>query len=148
MDRFMAKLAQVGELLLVGDRIPFAHRIEESICTPPTRFGYLIRYHYCVDSPQTLLRQARLAAGLSQRALAARAGTSQPAIARYERGVATPSWETLQRLTAACGRRLRLSAEIAADPHDVDLAERMLELTPRERLDGLARYARLRNSVG
>jgi uncharacterized protein len=97
-----------------------------------------------MDSPQTFLRQARLAAGLSQRALAARAGTSQPAIARYERGVTTPSWETLQRLAKACGRRLRLSAEIAADPHDVELAEQMLELTPRQRLSSLARYARLR----
>jgi len=100
-----------------------------------------------VDSPQTFLRQARLAAGLSQRALAARADTSQPAIARYERGVTTPSWETLQRLATACGRRLRLSAEIATDPHDVELAEQMLELTPLERLRSLARYARLQESV-
>jgi len=97
-----------------------------------------------VKSPQTLLGEARQGAGLSQRALAKRAGTSQPAIARYENGVATPSWETLQRLMAACGRRLRLSAEIAADPHDVELAEQMLELTPRERLSSLARYARLK----
>jgi transcriptional regulator with XRE-family HTH domain len=100
-----------------------------------------------VDSPQTFLRQARLAAGLSQRALAARANTSQPAIARYETGVATPSWETLRKLTAACGRRLRLSVEIAADPHDVELAGQMLELTPLERLRSLARYARLRESA-
>jgi len=97
-----------------------------------------------MESPQTVLLRARSAAGLSQRALAARAGTSQPAIARYERGVATPSWETLQRLAAACGRRLKLNAEIAADPHDVELASRMLELTPQERLQALFRYARLR----
>jgi transcriptional regulator with XRE-family HTH domain len=100
-----------------------------------------------VESPQTLLRRARSAAGLSQRALAERAGTSQPAIARYERGVATPSWETLQRLALACGRNLRLSAEIAPDPHDVELAVRMLELTPQERLRALSRYARLRRSA-
>jgi len=101
-----------------------------------------------VDSPQTIIRQARLAAGLSQRALAMRASTSQPAIARYERGVAIPSWETLARLMTACGRKLSLKAEIAADPHDIALAERMLELTPRERLRSLARYARLRRSTG
>jgi hypothetical protein len=86
----------------------------------------------------------RSAAGLSQRALAKRANTSQPAIARYERGLATPSWGTLQRLAAGCGRDIRLSAEIAADPHDVELAARMLELTPQERLRALSSYARLR----
>jgi hypothetical protein len=96
-----------------------------------------------MDSPQAALRAARSDADLSQRALAERAGTSQPAIARYERGLATPSWATLQRLLAACGRRARLSVEVAADPHDVELASRMLELTPLERLRTLPRYARL-----
>jgi transcriptional regulator with XRE-family HTH domain len=105
---------------------------------------YLIRYHEAVESLDTLVRDARLAAGLSQRALAKRAGTSQPAVARYERGVATPSWETLQRLVAACGQRLRLSTEVAADPHDVELAARLLELTPLQRLRALGRYAHLR----
>jgi transcriptional regulator with XRE-family HTH domain len=97
-----------------------------------------------MKSPQALLRQVRSAAGFSQRDLAERAGTSQPAIARYEGGVAAPTLETLRRLVAACGRELRLGAEIAAEPHDVELATRLLELTPRERLRGLTRYARLR----
>lgn len=96
-----------------------------------------------MQSPHRLLQEVRRAAGLSQRALAQRAGTSQPAIARYERGVTTPSWETLQRLAAACGRTVRLEIEIATDPHDVELASRMLELTPLERLRTLPRYARL-----
>lgn len=97
-----------------------------------------------MTSPGTILREMRSIAALSQRDLAKRAGTSQPAIARYERGAATPSWETLERLTEACGRRLRLSAEIAPDPHDVALAERFLELTPEERLGAVGRFARLR----
>lgn len=97
-----------------------------------------------MDVPETLLRKIRLSAGLSQRALAARAETSQPAIARYERGATTPSWETLERLAEACGRRLRLSAEIPPDPHDVGLAEEMLRLMPEERLRALGRFARLR----
>lgn len=91
-----------------------------------------------------LVRKLRLAAGLSQRALARRASTSQPAIARYERGVATPSWETLQRLAAACGRRVRISTEVVPEPHDVELAETLLGLTPEERLHALRRYTRLR----
>jgi len=87
----------------------------------------------------------RLEAGLSQRALAERAETSQPAIARYERGVATPSLQTLARLTRACGRRLRLSAERPPDPRDVELAEALLDSEPLERLRALQRYGRLRS---
>lgn len=96
-----------------------------------------------MNSPNTLVRELRLAAGLSQRALARRAGTSQPAIARYERGSATPSWETLDRLAAACGRRVTISAEPIPDPHDVELSRMLLDLTPEERLRALPRYARL-----
>lgn len=90
-----------------------------------------------------LLREMRAAAGLSQRVLAQRAGTSQPAIARYEGGNATPSWETLQRLAESCGRRLQIGVETVPDAGDVELAERLLELTPAERLRALTRYAHL-----
>jgi transcriptional regulator with XRE-family HTH domain len=86
----------------------------------------------------------RLAAGLSQRDLARRAGTSQPAIARYERGNATPSWETLQRLATACGRWLKMNTGVIPEQHDVELAETLLELAPKERLRALGRYAHLR----
>ena len=95
-----------------------------------------------------LMRELRIDAGLSQRALAGRAGTSQPAVARYERGLTTPSWETLERLVAACGRRLNVSAELAPDPHDVELAESLLERTPEERLRALKRYSRLHATAG
>lgn len=97
-----------------------------------------------MESPSLLVHELRLAAGLSQRGLALRARTSQPAVARYERGAATPSWETLQRLAAACGRRVTISADAIPDPHDVELAELLLGLTPMERLRALKRYARLR----
>lgn len=96
-----------------------------------------------MELPNTLVRELRLAAGLSQRALAQRAHTSQPAVARYERGIATPSWETLQRLAVACGQRVRISAEAVPDPHDVELAGLLLRLTPEERLRALGRYAHL-----
>lgn len=61
-----------------------------------------------------LVRQARRAARLSQAQLARRARTSQSAIARYERGVSTPSLATLERLLRACGRPLLLSTPSAA----------------------------------
>lgn len=56
-----------------------------------------------------LLRDARKRAGISQAALAARARTSQPAVARYEAGVTIPSLATLERLLAACGGRVVLA---------------------------------------
>jgi hypothetical protein len=36
-----------------------------------------------------------------------------------------------------------ITAEVAPDPHDVELAEVLLGLTPLERLRALRRYARL-----
>lgn len=56
------------------------------------------------------LRTARTRAGLSQAALAKRAHTSQPAIARYEAGTTAPSIATLERLLAATGSTLELRA--------------------------------------
>jgi uncharacterized protein len=56
-----------------------------------------------------LLREARELAGLTQAELAARAGTSQPAVSRYEAGTASPAVETLERLLAASGARLELT---------------------------------------
>lgn len=61
-------------------------------------------------SAASLIRRARERAGLAQADLAKRAGTSQSAIARYERGVAQPSLLTLERLLNACGERLLIEA--------------------------------------
>jgi transcriptional regulator with XRE-family HTH domain len=61
-----------------------------------------------------LLRAARLAAGMSQRDLARRAGTSQSAIAAVESGRKQPSVATLNRWLAAAGRRLTVESEDAA----------------------------------
>jgi predicted nucleotidyltransferase/DNA-binding XRE family transcriptional regulator len=75
----------------------------------------------------TLIRDARGAAGLSQRELAKIAGTSQPAIVRYERGTSVPTLTTLDRLLEACGRRVVLSAEpvIGLATKDTPLAQRL-----------------------
>jgi transcriptional regulator with XRE-family HTH domain len=53
--------------------------------------------------PGALLRAARTKSGLSQRALAERAGTAQSVIARIERGHTSPAWETLKALLRAAG---------------------------------------------
>ncbi|MGQ0618064.1 MAG: helix-turn-helix domain-containing protein [Acidimicrobiia bacterium] len=56
------------------------------------------------------VREAREAAGLSQRDLATRMGTSQAAIARLEAGGVGATLTTLQRAAAALG--LELSVEL------------------------------------
>jgi ribosome-binding protein aMBF1 (putative translation factor) len=55
--------------------------------------------------------QARTRAGLSQQQLARRMDTTQSVIARLESGRTKPSTQTLQRLAAATGTRLRISFE-------------------------------------
>lgn len=67
----------------------------------------------------TLIRTSRKDSGLSQGELAARAGTSQPAISRYEAGASSPSVETLDRLLAVMGARLELSVTLAPRALDV-----------------------------
>ena len=83
-----------------------------------------------------LLREARRRAGLTQRDLARRAKTSQSVVARIENGSTSPSTETLSRLVQAAG--LEISAELhpspAIDSHMLDDVERILRLTPEERL--------------
>jgi predicted nucleotidyltransferase/DNA-binding XRE family transcriptional regulator len=68
-----------------------------------------------MPDPATAIRRARVGADLSQVELAARAGTSQPALARYETGVALPTLPTLERLLSACGRRLEIRTPPAGE---------------------------------
>jgi transcriptional regulator with XRE-family HTH domain len=85
-----------------------------------------------------LIREARLRAGLTQRDLASRLGTTQSAIARWEAGRAQPSLETVSKLVGACGLELRVNLA-DADPGDASLIERTLRLTPEQRFDELVR---------
>jgi transcriptional regulator with XRE-family HTH domain len=58
-----------------------------------------------------LLRKTRLARGLDQSTLARRAGTTQAYVSRVERGVVSPSIDTLERLMRAMGERLVIGTE-------------------------------------
>jgi transcriptional regulator with XRE-family HTH domain len=58
-----------------------------------------------------LLADARRRAGLSQRRLAALAGTSQAMVARIEGGRQAPSLATLRRLVRACGANLHVKVD-------------------------------------
>lgn len=88
-----------------------------------------------------LIREARLRAGLTQRELAGRAGTTQSSIARWEAGGVRPSLETLRSLVRACDLDLRVSLT-EADDGDLSQLERTLWLSPEERLDELVRTVR------
>jgi transcriptional regulator with XRE-family HTH domain len=60
-----------------------------------------------------LIRARRLAAGISQRELARRAGTSSATVHRYEAGQVDPSVGTLNRLLRSCLPRRRRWSSVA-----------------------------------
>jgi len=100
--------------------------------------------------PGNLIREHREQIGLSQRSLALRAGTTQAAVSRIERGLTAPNWETVRALMLAMGyepvlqaRRLRgrwdpvhLAASSRRSP-----AERLELAVSANRLTGRLRQA-------
>ncbi len=90
----------------------------------------------------SLVREARLRAGLSQAALARRAGTATSTVARIENGVRQPAAELVERLVRAAGFEIE-AALGEPDPGTDSMFERTLRLTPAERLSAAARAARL-----
>jgi transcriptional regulator with XRE-family HTH domain len=69
-------------------------------------------------SPGELLREARRRHGLTQTQLAIRARTSQAAISRIERGLVSPTIETLGKLLAMVNEELVLDARAIDWGHD------------------------------
>lgn len=94
--------------------------------------------------PALLVREARSKARLSQRELAARAGTSQSVVARIEAGQTRPGSATLRRLLEAAGFELR--AELVLLPvietHMLEDVARILSLTPEQRLREVGNVSR------
>ena len=80
--------------------------------------------------------EARRRGGLTQRQLASRAGLSQPAIARIESRVVTPSLERIIQLVRACGFDLDIHV-VPLDEDAFTLAEQNVRRSPDERLDAL-----------
>jgi HTH-type transcriptional regulator/antitoxin HipB len=61
-----------------------------------------------------MVRELRLGAGLSQEELARRAGMTQPALSRLERGGGIPTIAVLDRIAAALHATLKVSMTPAA----------------------------------
>ena len=81
-----------------------------------------------------LLREARARHGLTQRQLAIRARTSQAAISRIERGLVSPTIETLEKLLAMVNEELVLEARAIDWGHDVTLNRISLERSVGDRI--------------
>lgn len=87
-----------------------------------------------------LLKSARSEAGLTQRALADRAGVPQSTVGRIEAGLIDPKVSTLSKLLRACGYTLEPRQSLGVGV-DRSLIQQMLRLTPRERLDSVVAAA-------
>lgn len=71
---------------------------------------------------------------MTQRQLAERADAAQSTIARIECGDSDPRTETLDRLLAACGAQLDITARPGAGVDRTQLRA-LLQLTPLQRLE-------------
>jgi transcriptional regulator with XRE-family HTH domain len=83
-----------------------------------------------------LIVEARRRAGLTQHQLAARTGRRQSTIARWERGVQTPSIDTTREVVRACGLELMVGLARYDDSY-LSLIDRQLGLGPAGRLRSL-----------
>ena len=85
-------------------------------------------------TPGALIQELRAENGLSQRELAHRAGTSQSAIARIERGDEDVTWTRLSSILSAMGEEPVLDAKRLISRYDFDDLMRERAMSPAERL--------------
>jgi transcriptional regulator with XRE-family HTH domain len=92
-----------------------------------------------------IIRQVRLADGLTQAQLARRLGITQPSVARLEAAGDGVSVGTLRRALNAMNRSLTLHAAVMPSSVDDTQIVEALRLTPGERLERFERsYASVR----
>jgi predicted transcriptional regulator len=86
-------------------------------------------------TPPELIRETRRRKGLSQRRLALRAGTSQSAIARIERGEEEVTWSRLRSILLAMGEEPELSSSPLTSRYDAADLLRQRHMSPTARLE-------------
>jgi hypothetical protein len=89
----------------------------------------------------SIVREARRRAGLTQAALAERAGVPKSTVGRIESGARTPSVALVERLVRAAGLEVTISLS-EPDPGTDSMFERTLRRSPAERLADATRVAR------
>jgi transcriptional regulator with XRE-family HTH domain len=87
-----------------------------------------------VPSSGSIIREARLRAGLSQMELSQRSGKDRAQIARWERDGVVPSFESLLEIVRACGFDISLDL-VSLDGSALPAMDETRALTPKERLD-------------
>jgi transcriptional regulator with XRE-family HTH domain len=95
-----------------------------------------------MSSAASLIRKARTDAAMTQAELAARAGMSQSAVARLERGSANPTIATLENVIGATGHRLILAAAPAGASFDEGQLRERLAMSPAQRLANFSASSR------
>jgi uncharacterized protein len=85
-------------------------------------------------TPAELIRKRRRDLGLTQRALAVRAGTTQAAVSRIERALTTPTWQTVRALLLAMGYEPELGTRRLQGRWDPAHLDASRARTPSERM--------------
>jgi transcriptional regulator with XRE-family HTH domain len=93
--------------------------------------------------PGAVIRQRRRAHGLTQQQLALRAGSTQAAISRLERGEISPTFETVDRLLAVMGEAAELSVGRPEADYDRARLRSLRTRPPEERLAQAMSWNRL-----
>ena len=93
------------------------------------------------------VRALRERHSLSQAQLAYRAGSTQQAISRIERGVMSPTVDMLARLAACCGEELRLDARAREMPFEEAQLAEQLRLPMARRLEMALSWDRFAGSI-
>jgi transcriptional regulator with XRE-family HTH domain len=84
--------------------------------------------------PGGLIRERRQRLGLSQRQLALRASTTQAAVSRIERGIVSPTFDTLRTLLIAIGEEPEIGTRRLKAEWDPAHMTSTLERPPEQRL--------------
>jgi transcriptional regulator with XRE-family HTH domain len=84
--------------------------------------------------PGQIIRERRVAHGLTQNQLAIRSGSTQAAISRLERGEISPTFDTFERLLAVMGEEADLSVRRPEADYDRARIQALRARPPADRL--------------
>lgn len=94
----------------------------------------------------SLIREARMRAGLTQAQLSERCGKAKVQIGRWETGAVAPSFDTLLEIIRACGLDLPVLLKPYQPIDDRRLAE-LQRLSPERRVDEMLRRLRTNRAI-